>query len=128
MTTSVHPALANVPKSTKEALQRILDHAQSHKLARQKYIDKQGNCCAIGLFFTKEQKLEIMKSKSNGLNVEMLSSHFGRENIEAMTGLTLHQADAIQYYNDHAPFRFVKAIKELVTGKIERLEGVKFNV
>lgn len=107
MTTTQHPALKRAPKSAKEAGRRLIAAYKNSKLqARGKchYTDKNtGKPCAIGHFFTKAQRQWILEQKDifsrsfmNNLDVGSLANEVGRDNIEAMTGMSLEMCMDIQ--------------------------------
>lgn len=99
-----HPALANVPKNALEAYERLLKaftHGELQPLGNCQYSDSAWRPCAVGYFFTPEQRADIKKRGINDITIDNVRRSVGTENIEAMTGMTLDQCVKIQRRFDH---------------------------
>jgi|GEM_PF-3013919 len=110
MTTATHPALKYAPKTLRQALESALAYARSNKLEKNSYFQpKNGRHCIIGQFFTPKQLREIGLAQNsdgeslNGQDLKTVAEHFGRNNIVAMTGMTVDQAHVLQFLNDSKP-------------------------
>lgn len=94
------PALDQAPKTLRAALKRALAYAKKNNLSTCMYRNAVGNPCIVGQFFTGEQIDEIVAAGHNGMSVFSVASKFGRKNIQAMTGMSVDQAEALQRLND----------------------------
>lgn len=135
MTNAIHPALAQAPKSTREALERALNYVKTKTVAKSQYVDRNGNFCIIGQFFTPEQieRIKCTRDKDGLLNdlwVHSLANSFGKKNIEAMTGLTIAQANSLQYQNDNfSKEELIFKIESVLLGEAKTLTlPAQFNV
>lgn len=131
-----HPALEQAPKSLREALERIVAYAKKNGLKQLVYADNfTGRCCAIGQFFTPEQIQEIKDAKNrdgnslNGERIDAVVKRFGEKNIEAMTGMTVEQATAIQIVNDNiGEEKLIGGIQAILKSGYGYIYGVKFDL
>lgn len=108
MPKTIHPALANAPKTPLEAINRIRAYAKTRTFANAVYQDEKGNLCAIGLFFTQAQLDDIKAQRLNQVAIgksprkpfvgSLPNVHLaiGKKNIEAMTGLPIAICCSIQ--------------------------------
>ena len=96
------PTLETAPKTLRESIERIVSYAANRRLANGWYVDPANHyqTCAIGLFFTAEQRRDILARGLNGELVTFVAKEIGVPNIEAMTGMSIEQATAIQRMND----------------------------
>jgi hypothetical protein len=130
-----HPALEQAPKTLRQALERIVAYGEKNEMAFRQYLDDEGCHCAIGQFFTPAQLAEIRKTPVLGLDatlnsrrVEKLAEVFGKQNIEAMTGMNLAQAKTIQYLNDFAHSELLPAIRAVLNGEKCSIRTVEFGL
>jgi len=124
-----HPAVAVAPKTLREALERIVENARKSKNLVRQYKSATGAMCAIGHFFTDEQLTEIKDKKANGFNIARIVEVFGSNNIEFMTGLTKHQAEAVQQLNDFlGPRKVCIEIGRILNEGVGNIYGVSFDL
>jgi len=134
MTKSTHPALAQAPKTTREALERALNYAKTHELAKYHYVNYNGDCCIIGQFFTPEQRklIRTTDTPSGSLNekdVFELAGRIGKKNLKAMTGLTVKQAAALQFQNDNTSKEMlIFNIERVLSGQTNTITGEVFTL
>lgn len=117
-----HPALANVPKNALEAHERLLKaftHDELQPLGNCQYSDSNGKPCAVGYFFTPEQRADIKKRGINDITIDVVQASVGAVNIEAMTGMTMDQCMEIQRqfdkFGSNDAYRFKHYLKRKIT-------------
>lgn len=94
-----HPALANAPKNALEAYERLLKaftHDELQPLGNCQYSDSDSKPCAVGYFFTPEQRADIKSRGANDITIDYVQDSVGVENIESMTGMTMDQCIEVQ--------------------------------
>lgn len=100
-----HPALVNVPKSPLEAYERLLKALEKDELQPSgicKYSNSDDEPCAVGYFFTPEQRADIKgRGDLNDESIFDVSLVIGVKNVEAMTGMTIDQCVSVQRAFDH---------------------------
>jgi hypothetical protein len=116
--------LESAPRTGLEAIDRILDGLEKGQtgVAAEYCYEANGVCCPLGLLLTSEQRQQIAQAglKSGPLNI--LAEQFGRQNIEAMTGMRLEIAQRLQKELDAQPSD--EAIKEALLAFREENERV----
>jgi hypothetical protein len=132
-------------RTLRQALQHIVDGIERDEIAPAggcKYVNDRhdGKPCVIGSLFTPEQRKELAGTRNpiNGKRFnsspvwnERLLAHFGRRNIEFMTGMSVHQASELQALWDLETTitgAFVTTVKKiLATGK-GRIGAAEFDL
>jgi len=136
MTNKQHPALEQAPKNLREALERIRDYAKENPvLPACMYQGRSGLRRIIGQFFTQAQLDYIKAHKDkdgislNHTTVRGMAVAIGKENIEAMTGMTVEQAHALQYQFDNFPrLEFLKRLDAVLRGEKAAFDFYIFDV
>ena len=126
-------------RTREEALDFIIQQAKEGKIGpnvsmgepvtcRYTY-EQSGNHCAVGCLLTDELLQEISEQSCNGENVNYVCRTFGRERLEAMTGLTQHELAFLQYQHDQAFIEGSDApeerLKTALKNVIEAAESLK---
>lgn len=113
-----------------ESLQHIINEAKKGKIGPNPekddpvhscfYAYPSGNHCAVGCLFSEAQLKVIDQEDENESNVEALASTFGKKNIEAVTGMTIEELEALQKIHDGAMqgYRLTRSarLKEVIHG------------
>jgi hypothetical protein len=116
--------LGSVPRTGLEAIDRILDgmeKGQTGVAAEYRY-EANGVCCPLGFLLTSEQRQQIAEAGLESGPLNVVAKKFGRQNIEAMTGMRLEIAQRLQRDLDAQPSD--KAVKEVLLAFREENERV----
>lgn len=120
--------LNGVPRTTRDALERIAEHGRRAHFARHGLRDGTKRC-PIGIFFTDAQIDHI--ASLNGAISDCLANDpviyipdaIGEDNFVAMTGLLPDQAAAIQFcYDEQGQRRFLGIVRDVLAGRSSRIE------
>jgi hypothetical protein len=107
-----------------EAIDRILDgmeKGQTGVAAEYRY-EANGVCCPMGFLLTSEQRQQIAEAGLESGPLNVVAKKFGRQNIEAMTGMRLEIAQRLQRDLDAQPSD--EAAKEVLLAFREEYERV----
>jgi hypothetical protein len=122
---STNPTLLeSAPRTGLEAIDRILDGLEKGHtgLAAEYCYEANGVCCPIGYLLTSEQRQQIAEAGLMSGPLNIIAEKFGRQNIEAMTGMRLEIAQRLQRELDAQPSD--EAIKEVLLAFREEYERV----
>ena len=122
---STNPSpLEFAPRTGLEGIDRILDgleKGQTGAAAEYRY-EANGVCCPIGFLLTSEQRRHIAEAGLESGPLTIVAEKFGRQNIEAMTGMRLEIAQRLQRDLDAQPSD--EAVKEVLLAFREENERV----
>jgi hypothetical protein len=106
--------LESAPRTGLEGIDRILDGLEKGQTgaAAEYCYEANGVCCPIGFLLTSEQRRHIAEAGLESGPLNIVAEKFGRQNIEAMTGLRLEIAQRLQRDLDAQPTD--EAVKEVL--------------
>jgi hypothetical protein len=122
---STNPTLLEAaPRTGVEAIDRILDGLEKGRtgVAAEYCYEANGVCCPIGFLLTSEQRQQISQAGLQRGPLKVVAEMFGRQNIEAMTGMRLEIAQRLQRDLDAQPSD--EAVKEVLLAFREENERV----
>jgi hypothetical protein len=116
--------LESAPRTGLEAIDRILDGLEKGHtgLAAEYCYETNSVCCPIGYLLTSEQRQQIAEAGLASGPLNIVAEKFGRQNIEAMTGMRLDIAQRLQRELDAQPSD--EAIKEVLLAFREEYERI----
>jgi hypothetical protein len=115
-------------RSKIESLQHIIDQAKKGKIGPNVskrdpamscfYQYPSGNHCAIGSLFSEAQLKQINKGDSwedhNEESIVGLARHFGKKNVETVTGMSVEELSILQNTHDKELQSYAKTDKERI--------------
>lgn len=66
------------------------------------YTYESGNHCAVGSLFSEAQLKLIDEGNENNSNIQVIAETFGKNNVEAVTGMTVNELRTLQSVHDEA--------------------------
>lgn len=119
-----------------ESLKHIISQAEKGKIGPDatkgdhrgacQYTYPSGNHCAIGSLFSEAQLKLIDKEDENESDITVIADAFGKQNVEAVTGMTVSELKTLQSVHDDAFRTYTvtreEAIKEVVAKAKTMLE------
>jgi hypothetical protein len=130
-----HPCLQQTPKTLRESLVKLQECLKNPR-ADFYYRSANGLHCALGWYFTPVQ-LDDIKARFNVshfanfnvVTVNFLIIEIGYENIEAMAGMSIHQARMLEHVsNFNGPGSLRQVVNDLLDGKRTAINGTPFDL
>lgn len=125
-------------RTREEALDFVIQQAKEGKIGPKlfdgddlvcRYIYPSGNHCAVGCLLTDDLLEKIKNEGVNGENFNEVSRIFGRDKLEAMTGLTQHELAFLQEEHDIAFLQGgnppEERLKQAIKNVIEAAESLR---
>ena len=130
MTFPTPEQLALAPKTLREALERIVAYILPTDSSTCYYTHPLTNrCCAIGQFFPRELRDDLILRELNGNTIYKLAREYLEEKlIFEMTAMTVAQCGAIQNMFDESPSAVKRVIQKILDGETTDIKDVYFHL
>ena len=121
--------LINAPKTLKESLERALTFMKENTGSYGEYENYQGCPCLIGSYFTRDQRKWIIAEYINDEAIYKAVRKIGHKNLLDLTAMDVNQCYVMQsYFDTGRRHELTRMIQEILDGKTEQINGIKFTL